>query len=197
MASHEEQNYKRKYPLANVDKGPGTNALLAAKPGVCFTFGGTKLVEGEYYLGIPRSLVEIQHLGGHNFVLWLYKNGYPRWVERMVYNGHSRSGLSETWERQLSPSATAEEKAEHEDAGSTSMLPVSALWFMSAAFGVLFCIGLYILWSGEKSGVAGFFAFIGMLFGIGMVEFAGMAIWKWDRDQFNRALDKINALDLR
>lgn len=189
MTTHEEQDHKRKYPLANIDKGPGTKALLAAKPGDSFTFDGTKLVEGEYYLGIPRSFVEIQHLGGHNFVLWLWTNGYPRWVERMVYNGHNRSGLSETWERQLAPDATAEEKAEHEDAGSTMMLPTSALWFLTVVFGVLAWIG----WEFRNDSAWGLL----MIFGLGAVEFAGMAMWKWDRDRFNRALDVINALDLR
>ena len=103
MTSHEEQDYKYKYPLADINKGPGTNALLAAKVGDSFTFDGTKLVDGEYYsFGILRLPVEIQHLGDHNFVLWFpHYYGYPRWVERMVYNGHSRLGLSETWERQL------------------------------------------------------------------------------------------------
>src|SRR3989344_5772759 len=144
MTIHEEQNYKRKYPLANIEKCPCTNALLVAKAGDTFPFYGTKLVEGEYYsLGIPRSPVEIQRLGGHNFVLWFqHYYGYPRWVERMVYNGHSRSGLSETWERQLSLNATAEEKAEHEDVGSTLAFGTSFLWTMSAAFGVLFLIDL-------------------------------------------------------
>lgn len=197
MTTHEEQNYTRKHSLANIDKGPGTNALLAAKEGDTFIFDGTKLVEGDYYFSVPRSLVEIQHIGGHNFILWLYDNGYPRWVERMVYNGHNRSGFSETWECQLSPNATAKEKAEHADAGSNLMMPVSVLWFLSAVSGILFCIGLHILQGKERSGMAEFFALIGMFSGISMVEFAGMAIWKWDRDQFWRALDVINSLDLR
>ena len=199
MTSHEEQDYKYKYPLADINKGPGTNALLAAKVGDSFTFDGTKLVDGEYYsFGILRLPVEIQHLGDHNFVLWFpHYYGYPRWVERMVYNGHSRLGLSETWERQLSPTATAEEKAEHEDAGSTLMMPVPLLWYMSAVFGLLFGLGVYILSTGERSGAAGFFVFIGLFSSIGMVEFAGMAIWKWNRDGFWRALDVINSLDLR
>jgi hypothetical protein len=191
MTTHEEQNYKRKLALASINKGPGTKALLAAKPGDSFTFDGDKLCEGEYSLGIPRSLVEIQPLGGHNFVLWLSENGYPRWVERVAYNGHSRSGLSELWERQLSPNATAQEKADHEDAGSTMLLPVSALWFVAIMFGLLGWVGFHF--GSPSNPLAGML----MLFWLGAPSFAAMAIWKQDRDRFNRALDVINALDLR
>lgn len=191
MTSHEGQ-YKSGYPLAKISKGPGTKALQDAKPGDVFSFDGRKLVEGEYYLPISKKLLEAHHLDldSHTWVLWFSTANYPHWVERMVYNSHNRSGLLEMWEKKLSPHATAEERAEHADAGTTMEMPVWMLWYMSVVSGLL-------AWAGWHFGTSDNLWGLLIIFALASVEFAGMAIWKWERDGFWRALDMINALDLR
>jgi hypothetical protein len=188
MATHEGL-YEVKYPLANIDNGPGTASLEKAKLGDQFTFDGEKLVDGEYYLTLPKTLAEINRIDTHHWVLWFRTSSYPIRVERMVYDSHLRFGALEAWEKILPPRATAEDKADHADAGSTLMLPVPALWWLAIVFGVLTWIG----WEYRMDSAWG----VLMIFGMGAVEFAGMALYKWDRDRFWRALDTINALDLR
>ncbi|MDB5238404.1 MAG: hypothetical protein JWM46_674 [Candidatus Kaiserbacteria bacterium] len=192
MTTHQGR-YKRRYDLALVKKGPGAKQLLDAKPGDEFTFDGQKLVDGDYSLALPKTLVEAQNIGTNaNFwVLWFSTSTYPHWVERMIYNSHERSGILECWELKVSDSATAQEKAEHEDAGSTMELPVSGLWVMCLGFAAFGLLGYYLASGGY--GVASML----MLFWAGVPSFAIMAIYKQDRDRFNRALDVIRSLDLR
>jgi len=200
MTSHEE-HFRRHSSLAHINQGPGTKKLENLKPGDRVKFSGGKVPTfDDYYLGIDASPKEIRRLDEHTWVLWFpHRFGYPRWAERVLYDSYSRAGLSDLWEKQLSPSATAEEKAEHADAGTiaaTLKTPGDQwMWGGMLAFtgAVLALPGWFI----NDTGLGAFMVFCGagLLFYGAMFGF--MAECTRDRNSFWRALDKINELDLR
>ena len=96
-------------------------------------------------------------------------------------------------EQNCIPDAT-EEEVEYD--GICAIPPVWAL-VVSALCGIPFAIGLYFFWSGEKSGIAVFFIFVGMHCGYCMVFFAVIALRFRIRNCSRRVFDVINKLVLR
>jgi hypothetical protein len=99
--------------------------------------------------------------------------------------------------KKVSKNATAQEKADQADGNSIMLLPVSVLLILSGVSGLIFYGSACILMAGNHHWALEVLASFGISCGLVTVELAIMAIYKWQRDHFWRALDAINALDLR